>query len=311
MNIKPLFYFYPTKIYLVDDNLRFLENLQLSLPGFNTQIETKLDQALTHIKANQAEQIKLFHQLIKPDEALQLDNDLDEYGSHVSYSLDKIKQIMNKKTRFDDISVIVIDYAMPGMNGVKFCEALNGLPIKKIMLTGEADHQLAIDAFNRKIIDGFVSKNSKTLYEELRQMIRDLQKEYFYCLQQRLIDGVEANLAGENIIDEYNQLVEKLTLQYNIKEYYLTDSKGSCVMFDNGDNKHYLQIYSVGELDMYHDIALNSDESKSLINDLAERKKAPFFMDRDENYLHVSEWQAHLRDIIPFKEGKGFYYSVI
>lgn len=310
MNIKPLIYNYATRVYLVDDNKAFLQNLQIGLSNeFNCDYETELNQAINKIKNDQIRQIKTFQSLTKPNDNMQHDEDFDNYGSHVAYSLDKIKQMRNQIEKKQDIGVLVIDYDMPEMNGLQFCEQLQGLPIKKIMLTGEADHELAINAFNKKLIDGFVRKGSNQLHQELATMIKQQQQNYFSELQQSVIDGVNSNLTQAGIIDEYNKLVDKLHNQYNITEYYMTDSKGSYLMLDKDGNEHFLQIYSPEELEMYYDIADSSDVSPQMLEAMEQRQRAPLLMHEDKNYLPVDKWAEYMNDITAFQTGDGFYYG--
>ncbi len=67
------------------------------------------------------------------------------------------REIYNSK-RFLENTVLVIDYAMPVMHGMEVCKELSHLPIKKLMLTGEADDKLAVQAFNQKLINKFIRK---------------------------------------------------------------------------------------------------------------------------------------------------------
>ena len=310
MKVKPLIYYYPSQIYLIDDNMAFLQNLQISLSDkFNCSYETNLEKAADVIKTNQQKQLALFNDITTPEEHVQPDEAFDDYGSHVTYSLDKIKKILSNPSRNNHISVIVIDYSMPQMSGIDFCEAIADLPVKKIMLTGEADSQIAIDAFNKKLIDGFVSKGSANLIQELSFMIQEQQQSYFSSLQQGLIDGVSGHLKQAGIIDAYNDLVSKIIKEHNISEYYMTDSKGSYLMLGENGEEHFLQVYSPDELEMYHDIAINSDAPETVINDLVQYRKAPLFKHEDKNYMPVETWSKYMNDVIKFKTGYGFYYG--
>ena len=47
-----------------------------------------------------------------------------------------------------EVSVVVVDYFMPEMDGVTFCRRLNNPSIGKILLTGRAEDSVAIEAFN-------------------------------------------------------------------------------------------------------------------------------------------------------------------
>lgn len=54
----------------------------------------------------------------------------------------------------------VVDYAMPGTDGLKVLNTLQDWPGARILLTGQADEKIAIQAFNNGLIDYFIPKQS-------------------------------------------------------------------------------------------------------------------------------------------------------
>ncbi|MGV8803691.1 MAG: response regulator [Polaromonas sp.] len=60
--------------------------------------------------------------------------------------------------RFALAQVGVVDYAMPAMSGLRVLGELSRWPGWRILLTGRVDEQLAIAAFNRGLINQYVSK---------------------------------------------------------------------------------------------------------------------------------------------------------
>ena len=259
---------------------------------------------------NQQQQIQTFQALIKVSDDLQQDEGFDSYGSHVTYALDHVKQKYNQPQRHQDISVVIVDYDMPEMDGLTFCEELQGLPIKKIMLTGEAENQVAIDAFNKGVIDGFINKSAGNLHQELVKLIRQQQQKYLGTLQKSIIDAICLHLNDANILEEYNQLVEHFVTQHNITEYYMTDSKGSYLLLDKTGHEYFLQIYSPDELTMYHDIAANSEVTTEMLTNLAYRHQAPLFGHEDKNYVLVDQWHSYMNEITAFSSDSGFFYGI-
>lgn len=78
--------------------------------------------------------------------------------------------------RFRLTSVLFIDYAMPGMNGVQLLEQLRNCPSRRVLLTGQADEQVAIRAFNAGHIQMFIPKNSPNLLQTIRAALDDLHE---------------------------------------------------------------------------------------------------------------------------------------
>jgi CheY-like chemotaxis protein len=68
----------------------------------------------------------------------------------------------------------VIDYAMPGTNGLQVLETLIDWPGSRVLLTGQADEQVAVQAFNQGLIDQFVPKQARDITRLLTGALRKL-----------------------------------------------------------------------------------------------------------------------------------------
>ena len=78
--------------------------------------------------------------------------------------------------RFALTRVCVVDFSMPGKDGLQMLTELQDWPGSRVLLTGQADEQVAVRAFNRGLIDQFIPKQEPDI-------------------SRRLIDAVEALLA--------------------------------------------------------------------------------------------------------------------
>lgn len=63
-------------------------------------------------------------------------------------------------SRYQLAQTCVVDYAMPGTDGLRVLDALMDWPGSRILLTGQADEQIAIQAFNNGLIDQFIPKQT-------------------------------------------------------------------------------------------------------------------------------------------------------
>jgi DNA-binding NarL/FixJ family response regulator len=88
------------------------------------------------------------------------------------------REIYNSQ-RFHEISVLVVDFDMPGMTGLELCEELADKPFKKLLLTGKADEKTVIQAFNEGKIQKYIHKDSQNFAEEMNRAVRELQRNYF------------------------------------------------------------------------------------------------------------------------------------
>ena len=76
--------------------------------------------------------------------------------------------------RFTLAQVCVVDYSMPAMSGLKVLDALTRWSGSRILLTGRADEQLAVSAFNGGLIQQFIPKQSPDIRERLTDAIQAL-----------------------------------------------------------------------------------------------------------------------------------------
>ena len=75
--------------------------------------------------------------------------------------------------RFALTQVCVVDYAMPAMSGLRVLSELTDWSGSRILLTGRADEQLAVSAFNRGLIEQFIPKQSPEIRLRLTDAIQN------------------------------------------------------------------------------------------------------------------------------------------
>lgn len=70
--------------------------------------------------------------------------------------------------------VCVVDYSMPGMDGLQALAELGDWPGSRVLLTGQADEQVAVRAFNRGLIDQFIPKQTQDISRRLIEAVEQL-----------------------------------------------------------------------------------------------------------------------------------------
>ena len=70
--------------------------------------------------------------------------------------------------------VCVVDFSMPGMDGLQALAELADWPGSRVLLTGQADEQVAVRAFNRGLIDQFIPKQSQDISRRLIEAVERL-----------------------------------------------------------------------------------------------------------------------------------------
>jgi CheY-like chemotaxis protein len=70
--------------------------------------------------------------------------------------------------------VCVVDYSMPGMDGLETLSELVDWPGSRVLLTGQADEQVAVRAFNRGLIEQFIAKQAPDISRQLIEAVEHL-----------------------------------------------------------------------------------------------------------------------------------------
>jgi CheY-like chemotaxis protein len=70
--------------------------------------------------------------------------------------------------------VCVVDYSMPAMDGLQALAELVDWPGSRVLLTGQADEQVAVRAFNRGLIDQFIAKQTPDISKRLIDAVEHL-----------------------------------------------------------------------------------------------------------------------------------------
>ena len=155
---------FPTTTIFLDDDIHFLDVINLRTSNkFITKLFSCPYEAYEKLTIKNQLKINIFE---KSDdiESENIGTTLDESESLIKIKWGSLINVAKNEERFRIPTVIVVDYNMPNINGIEFLKKIKDMNIKKIMLTGEADQQVGIDAFNDGLINRFITKNTKKLY---------------------------------------------------------------------------------------------------------------------------------------------------
>jgi CheY-like chemotaxis protein len=274
MDLTLPIYQHPTLVTLIDDSQTFLESLSFQLPQqLARRAFHDVEAALAWLReAHQAS--SPFSITVGYDEQV-----LSFERRVVAFDVDQIyRQVMNRH-RFLLPAVLVIDYAMPQMNGVAFCESVSALPCKKILFTGEADERVAIDAFNNGLIDRFIKKSDHAALDRLEYEVRTLEKAYFSA-QSRTMQDLLARHSFTFLSDPaVAALVEKLRRQYGFVEYYLFPNPSGILFFDINGKPTLMVVETEAGMLSQMEVAQDNGAPDELVDGLADMRLLPFFAD--------------------------------
>jgi CheY-like chemotaxis protein len=219
-------YYHPTAVCFVDDNYSFSQSLALTIPE---------DMHLTTF--------------LSPDEALDIVNiphprpplaDLcfSQEGNLIRLDLNVLEQEIKHIDRFERISVMLVDYAMPTMNGLEFCAQLTDRDVRRVLLTGVADEKTAVQAFNAGLIDHYLPKAKLSSPGGVVPYILDQQQRYFQSYQSRLTKALGIATPDFTQDPAFCEYFYQLIDDNAIAEYYMvTHPAGYLCLTNQGKSK--------------------------------------------------------------------------
>lgn len=292
MQSKLTIFNHPISVLFLDDNKNFLTLLELELA---TSLEPYAD---TFFCATPEEAYKLIQLYCKRTPNIFKSNDKTEVDTITLHQIDmdvgKLHTLIYEANRFKQIAIIIVDYQMPMLNGVDFCRSVLNKSLYKIMLTMQADKNVAVQAFNEGIINKFFLKKNENLYIELVNAIKDLANQHFEKLSSFIIEGLGAEFKKLFYCDEFFKIFNSVKQQFNAIEYYLVDSSGSFLFLDEKANPTWLIIRSEKEILEQISILEGLEAPKSIVSSLKKREEF-LFMPHDNDYKKpIKEWSSFL-----------------
>jgi CheY-like chemotaxis protein len=212
---------------------------------------------------------------------------------NIALHVEQVCGIRCHPQRFLTPSVLVVDYSMPGMDGIQFCEAVRDLPCRKILLTGVADERVAIEAFNRGLIDRYVRKSDAHALDRLEAELTQLQEGYFLAQSEALrmlLSLHDYSFANDPAICG---LVRELGARHKIVEHYLYKTPPGFLMYDREARPWLLAVETEQSMNAQYEIALDGGAPPSLLEALEQRRVVPNFSDGDGMYSPVRHKEWH------------------
>ncbi|MBM4203446.1 MAG: response regulator [Gammaproteobacteria bacterium] len=239
-------YFHPTMVIFVDDDESFLKSLDLELPThWAYRLFAEPERALEFLNH-------------PPPLAPLVDRSFvhsRDRTSNRSMTLDItiIEQEINHLVRFARNSVVMVDYSMPLMNGPEFCSELTDPYIQKAMLTGVADEKIAVQAFNAKLINRFIPKNTSHSISDILAFSEELQHDYFTQHTATLINTLALDPPLFLLDRDVARAIRRVMQKHNIVEDYLIDDPTGFLMLRADGSA--IRILVFGPKDIHRSVA--------------------------------------------------------
>jgi CheY-like chemotaxis protein len=302
-------YHHPSLTVLVDDSETFLRSLSFQLdPVLASKCFHDTREALNWLRQDK-------HRSAPPHGPLSAYFDTHARSPeqcNVALDIDQIYRISRQPQRFLTPSVLVVDYSMPQMNGVEFCQALQGVPCKKILFTGAADEKIAVGAFNRGLIDRYIKKSDDNALDRLETEILALQKEFFAAQSDTLRDLLALHQYTFVCDPAISAKVSALREQHAIVEHYLFPNPAGILLYD-GDGKARLMIVETdASMESHLEMARDNEAPPSLLAALRERCIIPFFHAGDGMYSRSfgESWHQYCQPAQVCRGRQMYYWAL-
>ncbi|KTD25503.1 MULTISPECIES: response regulator [Legionella] len=304
----PICYF-PSTALFIDDSRDFLLNFVLQLDeGLAYRVFDSPFDALDCIHKKRCE-LDLLSQRCLSEYTEAKNCPLTNHT--INLNLAAIHAEIYNSRRFSEISVVVVDYAMPGMNGLEFCRRIENTKIKKILLTGQADEKLAIEAFNEGLIHRYIQKSDPNVAELITKSIYDLQLQYFQAMSDMIVRMLSVASPSCLRDKKFAEFFHQMRHEKRVFEYYLADNSGSFLLLDDDANPSFLIVKNEADLRLHYDLALDNGANEEVLDQLAGGEKIPCFWQVRTQPLERNDWSTCLVPAQRFDSDETYFYAYV
>lgn len=311
INVGHPFYF-PTQTILVDDDPDFLEGVSLMLDSRQSyQLFQSAHQALEQV--NRAHQH--VHFLKRCYANYKTGPMVSDSLSHID--IGRLGHEIYNGDRFMTASTVIVDYSMPEMNGLEFLSSLKNPFIRKVLLTGQGDMELAVKAFNSQLIDQFIDKHDPRLKQKLNAAINAFQDQYFRNSFKLITDPILANNHEAFLVNaEFQRFFHALREKRDIVEYYMTDIPYAGFLLVSGEGeRYYLLIHTEQDLARHISALEAADAPASLLEQVRKGERLPDYDDQQEG-LDLArdilpDWDSHYHPGFIIGAGPRYFTTMV
>lgn len=301
--------YFPSTVFFIDDSRDFLLNFVLQLDeSLAYRIFDSPFEALKLLDAKQSSTAHLSTRCVS--EYTEAEN-CPMTNQTINVNLSSIHAEIYNPQRFSEVSVVVVDYAMPGMSGLEFCERMADSSTKKILLTGQADEKVAIQAFNDGLIDRYIKKSDPDVTRMITSSINQLQRLYFEDMSELITQMLSVSSPSCLRDKRFCGFFKELIVRNKVVEFYLMDNSGSFLFLDQDANLSCLIVRTEADLRSHYDLALDNGASSDILAELKNGNKIPIFGDRGDVADEWTDWSTCLMPANKLECDEVYYYTYL
>ncbi len=295
-------FFHPTSVVFLDDDSDAIENFRVSMPShFVVKTFTKPELALQYVFS--PKRPRFLFERCRP-----LTLDINFFERELSYA-----------RRFDTNCLAISNYAMPCMNGINFCRAIDNPYVHKILLTDIGEEKLAGGALNEKLIHEFFVKQDNEVLCKVIDSMELAQREYFLAVSEKINEVIMRKPPSFLTDPIFLEFFNSLLLRYNVCEYYLSKYPEGFTFLDENGKKVRLVIHTKKDFEFQYEMAIGRHAPSDLIQilDIKNKPSPPpevpyFWKDRLGVYGHWCVcWKDYFYPADVLKGEQDYYYALI
>ncbi len=294
--------FYPTRKIILDDDNIFTESILFKMQDKHFSSYTSPHCLLNYL-------LKKYDTVFRQTDLFEIEQANSELSAYYNFHIPIKKwNAIATNTFVCDISVILIDYHIPNMNGIDFLNQIKNFPFKKILITGEQDYSIGIDALNVGLVDAYIRKDDPDLLNKMNSLVRALEWKYFTELSLSAYNISELNYLKNDV---FLKKFEKLILENNITSFFLTNKEGDFSGFNVEREQSFIVVRSRKQLQELSNLAKEDGASEEIINDLVQAKVIPFFRNKQYWEIPAKEWGGFLHPANLLTDDSSLVWAVI
>ncbi len=174
--------------------------------------------------------------------------------------------------RYALTQVCVVDYSMSGMDGLQALGELVDWPGLRVLLTGQADEQIAVDAFNRGLIEQFIAKQTpdipRRLIDTLGRMQASASGRHSQIWRTTLTQSQNALLRVPSIARELTEFATERWV-----EYVVIGRPFGILGRDANGRVGWLQLEPMSALDELAELAGAAGVGAQVVSEIQKGKK--------------------------------------
>lgn len=271
-------YYHPTTICFVDDNHAYIDSLIANAPSdWSVLAFTSPEEALQVI--NQPEELEPL-----AERCFSIDT-TDPQRPVVRLHVNALEQEIKSVQRYSRISAVLIDYAMPTMDGLEFCAQIADKRIRRGLLTGVADEKAAVAAFNKGLINRYIPKQDIDSIEQITPHVQRMQRDYFAKLTERISSSLSLHPPAILAEPELRPVFDEIVRKQKVVEYYLAYDPDGYLMMRADGTLLRLVIINAAQLGEQVNLAEQYDAPGRLLRRLRKGKSILYLYDHPRDYL--------------------------